>query len=297
MSKTTKRFFLGVLIVCGAIVFSLPYWPDNRLHLVFCDVGQGDAVLVKHRDWQAVVDGGPSGERLLSCLSAHIPPWDRKIELVVVTHPEADHITGLVDVLERYDVNQIVVNSLTKESGVFREFRRLILAEGAEVYSPQAGDEIRLGEVSFLILWPEKRLGDSRIWESAASNEQEAQILGAAEYDGDVNETSVVLGLSYGNFDALLTGDIGFVSENQLDFPEVEVLKIPHHGSRYSTSLELLQESSSELAVISVGKNSFGHPTEEVLGKLEGLGIEVLRTDQAGEIEIVADGRSWQVLD
>jgi len=309
----SKRFYLVIFIICGAILFLSPFLADENLHLVFCDVGQGDGILIKYKSLQVIIDGGPSGSRMVECLSENIPPWDREVELMILTHPDSDHLTGLINVLERYNVNQIVVNSIVKESGAFWEFHQRVLAEGAQIYSPQAGDKLKLGPIDFRVLWPDKRLGDERVWRlgsgDISSDEHPrgvpqaqhhpggeiAQILGAATVSDKTNETSIVLKLSFGNFDTLLSGDIGFASENQIDFSEVEVLKIPHHGSKYSTSDDLLKEASPELAIISVGKNSFGHPTREVIEKLSNLEIKTLRTDQEGEIEIVSDGTSWSI--
>jgi len=277
--------------------------PDSQFHLVFCDVGQGDAVLVKYKNLQALIDGGPSGQSVSECLSKNIPPWDRELELLVLTHPDDDHLTGLIDVIKKYNVRQIVVNSLIKESGAFWQFRQEVLAESALIYSPQAGDQLKLGPLVINILWPKEKLGDDRVWqknylvssETSQLTPEDSQILGVATVKQESNEVSIVMQLLFGDFQVLLPGDIGSGSENQIDFPNVEVLKIPHHGSRYSTSAELLQESSPELAIISVGKNSFGHPTDEVLEKLQASGIKTLRTDREGEIEIVSDGKKWGI--
>lgn len=292
---TTKKFFLFIFFIGAAILLSVPFWPDQNLHLIFCDVGQGDGILVKYKEMQALIDGGPSQKAMAQCLSDHIPPGDQEIELMVLTHPDADHLIGLIDVIERYHVRQIVINSVIKESATFGEFHRLASSEGAEIYSPQAGDQLKMGPINFSVVWPKIRQGDERIWQLASLDKADKVILGAATTSGKTNENSIVLTLSYGNFDALLTGDITSDIEGLIDFPEVEVLKIPHHGSKYSTSDDLLNETSPDLAVISVGKNSFGHPTSEVLDRLTTRGISLLRTDQAGEIELVTDGQTWRI--
>jgi len=291
-----KRFFIAVFIVCGAIIFAFPFFSDRKLHLVFCDVGQGDATLIKYKSYEVLVDGGPSGTKLLDCLSKNIPPWDREIELVVLSHPESDHLTGLIDVLEKYEVKQIVLNSIIKESAVFWQFRQKVIAEKSQIYLPRAGDQLKLGPLNLVVLWPKEKLGDNRLWQEApAATETSPQVLGAATVSGEINNTSVVLKLSFGAFDALLSGDIGFAAEEVIDFPEVEVLKVPHHGSRYSTSEGFLDQSKPQLAVISVGKNSFGHPTQEVIDRLEKAKAKIRRTDQSGEIEIVSDGKKWGI--
>ncbi len=272
----TKVVLISLVLIIGlvwAAIFSLP---DKKLHLVFCDVGEGDAVLIYQGSTQVLIDGGPN-QAVLNCLANHLPFWDREIEVVVATHPDADHITGLIDVIERYDVKQFVVNSVGKETAVYEEFKRVVLEEKASVYFPKEGDKIDLEVIRLSVLWPESQ----------------EKVLGAMTGEREVNETSVVLLLSYGDFDVLLPGDISSRVESLLDLKDVEVLKVAHHGSKYSTSEEFLKESRPELAVISVGKNRFDHPTEEVIDKLRELGIETLRTDEDGEIEVVSDGGSW----
>jgi len=288
---TKKLIFWLILtaILLWAGVFSLP---DNRLHLVFCDVGQGDAILITYRQTQILVDGGPNN-KVLGCLADNIPFWDRTLEMVILTHPEADHFSGLIDVIKRYNVKQFVVNSIIPEStGLpseappaggaklgFWKFYQVVLDEKVNIYSPQAGDQLKIGPIELLVLWPKEKLGNQELWL------------------GKLNETSIVLQLSFGNFDALLTGDIDFDVEKQVNLSrqrgEIEVLKIAHHGSKYSTGEEFLKKIKPQLAVISVGKNSFGHPTKEVIEKLRDLDIKILRTDQEGEIKIVSDGKNW----
>jgi len=300
-----KRPIFWLVLWLGLIWFAIFQLPDNRLHLVFCDVGQGDAILITYRSNQILIDGGPNN-RVLNCLANNLPFWDRTIEMVVLTHPQADHLTGLIDVIERYSVKQFIVNSIINDSAGFWAFYQAVINEGVKIYSPQAGDKIRLGPVQLLVLWPRERLGESRIWQAEErailtggqlmADRRQGEILGAASYPGDLNETSIVLRLSFGDFDALLTGDIGAKIETQLQTEPVEVLKVAHHGSRFSTSQAFLERVKPQLAVISVGRNRFGQPARETLERLRTAGIKVLRTDQAGEIEIVSDGKGWQRL-
>jgi competence protein ComEC len=269
-------FWLALSVIAAWV--AVWQWPDDRLHLVFCDVGQGDAALITFQNNQLLIDGGPSSE-VLNCLGEHLPFWDRKIEMLVATHPDADHITGLIDVIERYDVRYLLVNSLGKDSGVFEEFKQAVLSEGTAVYFPKKGDVIKLKEVELAVIWPPSQ----------------ERVLGATNVEREANETSTVIKLSYGDFDALFPGDIGSQTEAQLELSDIEVLKVPHHGSKYSTSLEFLEKTTPELAIISVGKNSFGHPTREVIERLSDQAIKLLRTDLEGEIELVTDGKTWGV--
>lgn len=303
--EALKKPVFWLILILGLVGIAIFQLPDQRLHLVFCDVGQGDATLITYQNSQILIDGGPNNQ-VLECLADHLPFWDRTIEMVVLTHPQADHLAGLVDVLERYSVTQIVVNSIVNDIASFWQFHQAALEEGAQIYSPQAGDKLCLGSIQFLVLWPQEKIGDSRVWQApkhlrgSRMDSSEVKVLGT--YSGNLNESSVVLGLSFGNFDALLTGDIGFDTEERIDWSGVppagggiEVLKVAHHGSKYSTSEEFLEEISPDVAVIFVGKNSFGHPTQEVLERLGSIGAKILRTDQQGEIEIVSDGKTWEI--
>jgi len=273
-----KKPFFWLSLVLALIWLAILKLPDQKLHLVFCDVGQGDAVLIYQGQNQVLLDGGPDSS-VLTCLANHLPFWDRQIELMVATHPDDDHLTGLIDVLERYDVSQLVVNSTGKDSAVFKEFKQAVAEEGLKIHFPKKGEKIKLGSLSLMVLWPQSQ----------------ADVLGATTLEKAVNELSLVFKLSFGEFDALLPGDISTQVEDKLDLEEVEVLKVAHHGSKYSTSPEFLFKTSPELAIVSVGKNPFGHPTEEVLERLGSLGIKILRTDLQGEIEVITDGQKWGI--
>lgn len=289
MRISLKSFFVALsiaLVLTLGAVFSLP---DDKLHLIFCDVGQGDAILITKGTTQILIDGGPN-QKVLTCLANHLPFWDRTIEMVVVTHPDNDHLGGLPDVIERYNVTQLVSHSLVRDSAIFWTFRDEVIEKKISVYSPKAGDKIQLGGISLEILFPLEKLGDELVWQPEA----ETKVLGAYSYPTNANDVSLVSLFSYGDFDVLLPGDIGSQNEGVIEADkEIEVLKVAHHGSKYSTSEEFLARLDPDLAVISVGNNSFGHPTSEVLERLRNLGVEILRTDINGEIEVVSDGKSW----
>jgi len=274
-------FWLGLILVL--VLAAIWQLPDNNLHLVFCNVGQGDAALITYKSEQILVDGGPD-DRVLSCLGKHMPFWDQKIEVIIATHPDADHLTGLINVIKRYNVKYFIINSIGKDSAVFEEFKKTVLAEQktgqSRVYFPVRGDQLKIGRLAMIFLWPENQ----------------ERVLGATTIEKKTNETSVVFELFYGRFAALFPADISSQIESQLELTEVTVLKVAHHGSKYSTSQEFLEKIKPKLGIISVGKNRFGHPTQAVLDRLKNQKIKTLRTDQAGEIEIISDGQSWQVL-
>lgn len=251
--------------------------PSENLKLIACDVGQGDAILIVKGTTQILIDGGP-GNKVLSCISKYIPFWDRTIEVVVLTHPDADHATGLVGVLRNYTVEHFVSNGQAKDTSVYAALINSVADNGAKKSTVKKDDRFVYGKLSFDILFP-------------------VQVPGTPQAQKDANNYSVVLKLSYGDFDALLLGDIedaasDFIADN-FDLTGIEYLKVPHHGSKNGLSESLLYEVRPEVAVISLGKNSFGHPHEEVLGMLKNT--RVLRTDELGDIIIETDGHSWSI--
>lgn len=291
-----KYLLTSTILILSLIIGAFAQKPDDKLHLVFCDVGQGDAILAIKGKNQILIDGGPNN-KVLECLSNHMPFWDKKIELVVLTHPEYDHITGLVAVLDRYSVDQILANSLLTDTGVFSKFREKVIAKKISVFSPKNGDKIKLGEMEFDVLFPLEKLGNELVWQ----NNQPQEVMGESAYSSNLNNTAIVLKFIDQNFKALLTGDIGVTEETLLrqgfgGLEPVDVLKVGHHGSKSSTSLNFLEEIKPKLAVISVGANNrYGHPAGEILERLRDLEIKILRTDIDGEIEIISDGRSWEI--
>ncbi len=268
-------------------------WPSNDLRVVFCDVGQGDAELIIWKSVQVLIDGGPSGEGVMGCLADHVPFWDRKIEMVVNTHPQKDHLGGLDEVVGRYEIGLLVANGV---NGTGKDFTRLVQAvreRGIKVHIPKAGEVFKLGKLEFKVLWPEEKEGNlAAVWYGKG----DAKVLG--EYSGDVNQISVVMRLSFGEFTAMFTGDLGEKEEQALlrmgVIMPVQVLKVAHHGSKYSSSEDFVKAVRPRLAVVEVGKNnSYGHPSGDVTKRFDVVGSRVLRTDNDGDVVIVSDGKKW----
>lgn len=234
------------------------------------------------KDRQILVDGGPNN-RVLDCLGRHLPFWDRDLELVIASHNEADHITGLVEVVKRYRVGQMAVSDEANDTAEYRALTEAIKTRGVTVRNLDRGDRVNLGPIRLVWLWPEP--GSQKVLGSSTS----------------LNRFSQVVSASFGEFDALLTGDIDTKIERELvtsgTLPEVEVLKVAHHGSKYSSSQSFLEAVSPELTVIEVGKNSFGHPTPETLARLEKIKAAIRRTDRDGDVVIISDGVSWKLAD
>ncbi len=277
--KISPKYLLGgALIGFILLVAAFVSLPDGNLHLVFCNVGQGDAIYIRTPNGQDIlIDGGPN-DRVLSCLGEHMPFYDRTIELMALSHPQADHLTGLISVLERYSVNYFVSTGLENQSEGYKKLMSLIRNKKVQVKNEAVGGKIDLDNLRLITFWPDNR------------------VLGLSN-TGDANEASLVLGLSYGQFSALLTGDAGQDVQKEISLTSriglINILKVPHHGSKTALMENFLSEIRPQLAVISVGKNSYGHPTKETLELLNNVGSKILRTDRDGEIEIVSDGGSW----
>lgn len=290
--KEKLFLFLAVAILAGIGLGIGQFFRfnDGKLHLVFCDVGQGDAIYLKTPAGKEIlIDGGPN-EEVLDCLSSRQPFFDREIDILILTHPEADHLTGLIPVLQRYKVNHFITENIGNPSAVFKKFHDEVVREESKIYNPKPGDKIRLGEVEVDFYWP-KTIGDKKIWSDKFDFRDNAT---GSESS---NDYSLVFTVKYKNFSSLLTGDAESPILEQIGLPsEVTILKVPHHGSAGALSKELLGFLKPKLAVISAGGgNRFGHPTKETLKILRDSDIKILRTDQNGEVEIVSDGQRWWI--
>ena len=230
-------------------------WPDGKLRVVFCDVGQGDAALVVWGSFQALVDTGPSEEKLFSCLAEEMPFWDRSINLVFISHPQADHNGALGGLRKRYRIDKIVEKA-------------------------DKNDLYRYKDLYFDILTGRKNTTAS----------------GSAE-----NEDSEVIYLKYFDFSVLFTADIGETTELALldlgVLKKTTILKVPHHGSKFSSSFPFLSKLSPSISIISVGlKNSYGHPNGDTLTRLDQVKSKIFRTDLLGTIEVVFDSGRLKVF-
>jgi len=266
---------VGILALVAVVVWlALRGLPDGWLHVYFLDVGQGDAILVQTPDGrQILVDGGPSPTVLLNELGDVLPFWDRSLDLVVLTHPDGDHITGLIPLLDRYRVAQVLDVWQSETAPEAAPWLEGLAALGVGRTLAQRGIRLPIGDVQVTVLHPGP-----------------AQLAGAASDD---NNNAGVLRLDYGRTSWLLTGDAESEAEADMiaaGLPlRADVLKVGHHGSNGASSPAFIAAVAPRLAVIPVGAdNKFGHPHPAVLERLKG--VEVLRTDQNGRIEVVSDG-------
>lgn len=290
------KILLIITIGIWAAVLTLP---DRNLHVVFCNVGQGDAILIYQGQTQALIDGGPPGKRAVECLAEYMPFWDRQIEMVLLTHPDADHSGGLPNVIDRYTVVQFVSVPIGKDSEIYKELVTKIRSAGAKVSNVYAGDKIAIGGAEFEVIWPERSWVESKTdLSTAVSMGNGSAVLGASTAT-EVNEFSIGGILKYGQFDVVLTGDGDRkVMEDQAvsgRLRTVEVVKVPHHGSKYASSPAWWQAAAPQLAVISVGRNNYGHPADELVKLLAESRVRIMRTDTQGSVELVSNGTNWWV--
>lgn len=272
----TNALLLAVAcLLCGLLLWSQP---DGQLHVYFLDIGQGDGIFIQTPSGrQVLIDGGESPQHLFSELGAVMPFWDRTIDLVVLTHPDGDHMFAQIDLPDRYKIDTALETKDSVDNLDSLPWRAAMQTDGTAVQLHQAGDWIDLGNgVSLHTIWPPPE--------------------GYRGLDED-NENSIVMKLVYGEFSVLLTGDAGLPSEavwlkQGIDLT-ADVLKVGHHGSRSSTGPNFARAVDPQLAVIQVGENTYGHPNREVLDILAGR--EILCNVIHGRVHISSDGRSMEV--
>jgi len=252
---------------------------SNYLKVVFLDVGQGDSIYIETPDGhQMLIDGGPDA-RVLSQLSQVMPFGDRSIDVVVATHPDADHIGGLPQILDTYEVSTFIENGVTSNTKVYQSLEQKILKNKIKKIIALRGNSILLDKeknIHFDILFPDRDVSNF-----------------------DSNDASVVGKLVYGNESFMLTGDATVYTENLIKWNESDailksqVLKLGHHGSHTSSSLPWLESVNPEISIISAGKdNRYGHPHKDILERLKDLKIPYLATYEKGNIIFKTDGEN-----
>ena len=279
-AKKNKLFTLFVLLL---IFVGILFWVENRkinvekekvLTLYMLDVGQGDAILVESPTGvQVLIDTG-SPNKILSQLAKVMSPADRSIDIVFITHPDQDHIGGILDVLDNYTVGSVFESGVLVESQTFKNFRKELAEKNIQDILARKGTHLELGDGGYIdILFPDR---DVSGWKT--------------------NDGSIVAKLVYGENSIMLTGDAPIeteeiiLSENSTESLESDILKVGHHGSKGSTSVDFLKAVSPKSALISVGlNNKYGHPKQEVLDLFNNFKVQIFRTDELGQIEVKCD--------
>lgn len=281
MSQSLARF---LVLGCLLLMAGFAWWPkasssgDGLLTVRFLDVGQGDAIHITTPDGvEVLIDGGSSAGILREL--AHGRSWlDRDIDVLIATHPDTDHVGGLVDVLRRYEIGVILETVAEADSPAAESYATAAASEGAQRIIAQRGQQFTLGASTTLTVYAP--WGDTYNWRS--------------------NNASIITKISFGNIDFLLTGDASKETEDVLVRAygtglEAEVLKLGHHGSDTSTSDLFLDAVTPEYAVVSAGANNqYGHPHEAVLKRVSARDITTVSTAEAGTVTFKSDGvRVW----
>lgn len=273
------KILIGALIAVDVLVWAAIFSPREATNaeFYFLDVGQGDSSLVILPGGPKVlIDGGQPNGKLQANLERILPVSDRYIDLVMISHPQLDHFGGFVELLKYYKVGAVLLGGQTSESGAWRELERIIRDRSITRIILSAGDEIKYRDSSMVILSPKK-----------------------GEWAKDINDLSMVGILDIGGVKAFFGGDISSEKERQLaDLYDVDsdILKVSHHGSKYSSDPQFLREASPAVSIVEVGKNSYGHPTSQTLDRLANARSQVFRTDLGGLIKIIIDSGKLKVF-
>ena len=278
-NKNHLIIFFVFLVVFDLFIWSLIILggPNKNAEIYFFDIGQGDSeMIILPGNIKVLIDGGPD-KKILSELASVLNPTDKYIDLIVLSHPQMDHFAGLIDVLKRYKVGAFIYNGREGEAGAFQDLKKVLKENSALKIILAQGDKIKYQENIFDVISPSK--------EFLASKE--------------LNDTTLVLKLSINNFRALFTGDIGENIEKYLidNFNiGIDVLKVGHHGSKFSSSAGFLNEAKPKMSVIEVGKNSYGHPTAQALARLADASSKIFRTDLDGAVKLVINSNSINIF-
>jgi competence protein ComEC len=268
---------LWTALVVGLLMYAA-FSEDRRgiLTVSFLDVGQGDSIFIDAPSGRQVLVDGGKGSIVLQRLSSVMPWWDRSIDVVIATHPDADHIGGLIDVLARYKVGMIVHSSVAGDTQTATALEESMRQEGAQEVSALRGQVIQLGDGAYIeILFPDRSVPHV-----------------------ETNDGSIVARLVYGDTSFMLTGDAPATVENYLAAldPEslrADVLKAGHHGSKYSSGPIFLGTVGPQYGIFSRGcDNSYGHPAPEIVARFASFGIPTFDTCTQGTVTFVSDGQA-----
>lgn len=282
--KLFIKFALPFIVFINVIIIGvLVSIPRATFELIFLDVGQGDSTLIQvGGSTQILIDGGPD-DTVLDRLGEEMPLYDRRIEYVFISHPHADHISGVISLLGKYDVGTLYMNPIQYESPIYEKLQQELWRFNIIPQSFRVGDALVFGDVTIRALWP---------------------LPGALLPNEDAHADALVLAVTYKEIDALLTSDFELGGERVLNpglisaLHDIEILKVPHQGSAGGITQQLLATLNPELSVIPVGKNNrYGHPSDETLSLLSSHKSRILRTDMHGTIKVISsNGNDYKTI-
>lgn len=279
VKKPFDRFLIPLFIVgifsLGLSLLSNTPEEQGKLRVSYLSVGQGDSSLIKTPKGKYIlVDGGPD-KSVLTEMGKLMPPTERSIEAVILSHPHADHVSGLNYVLDRYKVGKVYLTGTSYNSPDYVEFLNKIRDLKIPAEKFYEGRNIYIDEVTLSAFWPKEDI--------------------TGKIFSNTNDTSIVFNLNYKENNFLFTGDLSKEKQDEIVkdtiLKKVDVLKVPHHGSKTGISEALLKMTNPDYAVISVGAdNRFGHPSQEALSVLSEK--KIFRTDILGTITFISDGNT-----
>jgi competence protein ComEC len=284
MKKLVSIVIFSIIILGILVAYDYSRFNDGKLHIVFCNVGQGDAIFIRTPNGKNMLyDGGPD-KSVLTCLSEHMPFWERQLDIIFLSHPHDDHFSGIYYLVDRYIALSFDTVDLNNKTTGFQILMEKIQKKHIPMKHIFAGDTYQVGDIKIHVLSPTNAY------------------LRRTSPNGMIGESkefaSAVLQLEYGTFDLLLTGDsqvVGLEDAAKQLTESIDILHVPHHGSRFGLDKNILEVLNPKMAVISVGKNNYGHPSKQTIDMLRNKDIKILRTDKEGDIEIVNDGEKWEV--
>jgi beta-lactamase superfamily II metal-dependent hydrolase len=268
--KKIIPLLVGIIVLDGWlwIYIARPFQNGDELAMHFLDVGQGDAELVVFPTGVTMlIDGGPAKGNVSAAIASVLSPVQRTIDVVVLTHAQSDHMEGLIEVLSRYRVRAIAWSGVEGSGPAFSEFMSTVRKQNIPMYSLKRGDVIRNADNVVRVLSPNSTTLKSK----------------------DLNDSSLIFSVFSASTTALFTADASarILSDVAKYYPlRADIVKVPHHGSRTSVSQSFLSVIRPIIAIIEVGKNSYGHPTQEALSSLAEYATRILRTDERGTISI-----------
>jgi competence protein ComEC len=267
MSKQKIYLSLSVSVFVVAFLAVFLFWLQayqETTEVTFLSVGEGDAILISQGSNQILIDGGRSGKELLARVGRHIPFWDRTVEVIIATNPDADHIGGFAALLAAYDVRTFLYTGAESDTETSMLLKLSLATQQMQILKTFRGGNIRFPSGGELVI--------------------EYPLTPLPTEMKETNAGSIVSRFTFGATQMLLTADLPSEETVLPDIRPADVLKVAHHGSKYSTSAAFLDLVQPQEAVISVGKNSYGHPSSDVLERLAERGIAVRRTDMQGDI-------------
>lgn len=275
-----KKIILILFCTIAFIAYCAMQWKpatSNELTVTALNIGQGDAIYIRTPQGKDILIDGGRNRSVLSELGSVMPPYDHTLELVIATHPDADHIGGLAELPSSYTIETLITNGYTdKETAAAKELEQW-QERGIRTIHAHRGWQLQIEE---------------NVWMDFLHPN-------APPFHEDTNDDSIVLLLHYKEFEGLFTGDAPISVEQEVVqlgmLSDIDLLKVGHHGSKTSTSTELLEATHPEFAVISVGAgNEYGHPHAGPLLRLQQAGVQILRTDISGSIQCKTDGIQTQ---